>query len=147
MNYAMGIADDSAKGARANRPVSFVPALQDYGIFIKLLTKFLDGILKISNTHYIIVTAHILERENATTKEIELLPNIIGRRFPSSLGLWFNEVWNISLTPSKDKKIQRALTVSTESFKCKTQTPNMPLKPIAENALRASLGIPMVKQK
>ena len=125
------------------RQMGFIPSENDYGILISMLLRFLNKLKVVSRTHHVVLTAHLQERRSKVLQVVELLPNVIGRSLPSSLGSWFNEVWfiqaNASLTGTDYAKT--AQTVSGNYHKCKSQTRDMPHTLAAHDALRLSLGM------
>ena len=132
-----------ARGITGNDNYNNMPHIRDYGVLMELLNRLLEVIVRLSDTHHVILTAHIREREDERTKRIELLPGVMGRKLPSNIGLWFNEVWHMTMRLEGKEKVQRALTITEYPYKCKTQTIGMPVEPRAENALKLSLGIPL----
>ena len=135
----------SAEKIKDKRHLGFVPNIQDYGIALQVLTRFLRVLHSLSYSYHVILTAHLLERENARTGLVEMLPNVMGKRFPSSIGLWFNEVWKLSLELDGSEKVQDALTFGEGYYKCKSQTLDMPVELDATEALKRSLGIYSIK--
>ena len=132
-----------ARKITGNDDYDKMPHRRDYGVLMGLLNRLLHVIMKLSHTHHVILTAHIREREDERTKIIELLPGVTGKRLPSNIGLWFNEVWHMSMQLEGKEKVQRALTITEHPYKCKTQTMGMPIEPRSEHALKLSLGIPL----
>ena len=128
--------------SKTKRALGFVANQHDYGLLVQLIQGFIQVLLRLSTTHTVILTAHLRERENPTTKMSEWVPSIVGRQLPSALGAWFNEVWYLRLDLNTEKQlIHVAQTISENSFKCKSQTQNMPRYVLAEEALKLSLGI------
>ena len=74
----------------------------------------------------LVLTAHVLERTNPVTNITEFLPSMPGKRMPSAIGRWFNEVWRIHAEPSDGKIVRYAQTASFNKYKCKSQVHGMP---------------------
>ena len=132
-----------AENSPTKRLMGFVPSKNDYRILIAMLMLFLDKLKKVSRTHHVVLTAHLQERRSEILQVVELLPNVIGKALPSSLGAWFSEVWYITASASLvgTEYIKKAQTVHGNYHKCKSQTPGMPHSVLAEDALMLSLGM------
>ena len=82
---------------------------------------------------HFVMTAHMLERQNPITNMTEFLPAISGKKMPSALGRWFNEVWHIHGEMVKGEIQRMAQTASFNKYKCKSQVNGMPYElPVAE---------------
>ena len=114
-----------ATQSTTKRVMDFVPSKNDYLILISTLLRFLNKLKEVSRTHHVVLTAHLQERRSDILQVVELLPNVIGKSLPSSLGAWFNEVWYITANASLSgtSYIKNAQTVSGNYLKCKSQTP------------------------
>ena len=102
------------------------PALQDYGVQFEVLNNIFQLFQSISLHMNLVLTAHIIERSNPVTNITEFLPSMPGKRMPSSIGRWFNEVWRIHTESVKGSPVRFAQTASMNKYKCKSQVYGMP---------------------
>ena len=108
-------------------------AIQDYGIQFEVMNNIFQLFQSISLHMNLVLTAHIIERSNPVTHLTEFLPSMPGKRMPSSVGRWFNEVWRIHSELDGDKVVRFAQTASFNKYKCKSQVLGMPKDlPVAE---------------
>lgn len=121
------------------RSLEFMMSLQDWGVLIEILEQMFPQLLRVSHQSIIIMTAHLQERQNELTQTIETLPAVAGKKLPSSIGLWFNEVWYLQTSVSEDKVSCTAVTRNTRLAKarCKTQTSGIATSGPVELAVKA----------
>ena len=122
--------------------------LNDFGLLIEIMHQLLSQLINVSHHMDVFVTAHLKERQNPISDAMEFVPAITGKALPSSIGLWFNEVWHIysmkrKIEESKKKDeteiLRVAQTVSGDRYSCKTQTAGLPPHVEVSRALRESL--------
>ena len=101
-------------------------SIQDYGIAFEIILNILQFLQSVSLHMHVVMTAHIIERQNPVTTVTEFLPSISGKKMPSSIGRWFNEVWRIHSEMVKGDIGRYAQTASFDKFKCKSQVKGMP---------------------
>ena len=111
------------------------PAIQDYGVQFEVMNNIFQLLQSISLHMNVILTAHIMERSNPVTNITEFLPSMPGKRMPSSVGRWFNEVWRIHAELKKGELVRFAQTASLHKFKCKSQVHGMPYDLPVEDAI------------
>jgi len=114
------------KFPQVKRPLSFLSSRQDWGVLIEVFNQILPQLQKISQHSLIVVTAHIRRNPDATGQKEIPLPAVAGSTLPSSLGLWFTEVW---LTRVEGTAFNPKYVIQTrpdDMFKCKTQIKDMP---------------------
>ena len=116
-----------------------VAAIQDYGIEFEVITNILQFLQTISLNMHVIMTAHIIERHNPITNVVEFLPAITGKKMPSALGRWFNEVWWVHGEMVKGEIVRIAQTASYNKYKCKSQVSGMPYELPVLEALERTL--------
>lgn len=111
----------------SKRPLGFLSSQQDWGILIEVFGKMMPQLQVISSHSMVIVTAHIRRQADSSDAKIEMpLPAIAGRTLPSSIGLWFTEVWKTSVEGTAYKPQYRIQTRPDSIYKCKTQIAEMP---------------------
>lgn len=123
------------------RQLGFIPNQNDYGALIHVLTELLNTLQQLSQTHYIVLTAHEFDRREEVKGVLETVPSVIGKRLPTSIGAWFNEVWNVTINGMDDYRQQTVQTVAADYKACKSQVHGMPGMCDAEEALKRSLGV------
>ena len=125
-----------------DRPLGFLPSLQDQGALVNMLEGIMPYLQSISLHMEVIMTAHLQTRRDEISNIAWNLPSIVGKKLPSKIGSYFNEVWLIEA----EKKIvegesvieRTAQTATFDRNKCKTQVKDMPLKlPTHEAITRA----------
>jgi len=110
-----------------DRPLGILPSLQDQGALVNMLEGMLPYLQSISLHMEVIMTAHLQLREDEITNVAWYLPSVVGKKLPSKLGAYFNEVWMIN-AQKKGEVIERtAQTATYDRNKCKTQIKDMPL--------------------
>ena len=115
------------------------PSPQDYGIEFGIINNVFKFLQATSLHMNVVMTAHILARENPVTNITEFLPAISGKKMPSSIGRWFNEVWRIHGEMRGEKIVRYAQTASYNKFKCKSQVHDMPHDLPVEEALQRTI--------
>lgn len=115
------------------------PAIQDYGVQFEVMNNIFQLFQLISLHMNLVLTAHVIERSNPVTNVTEFLPSMPGKRMPSSIGRWFNEVWRIHTESSEGKPVRFAQTVSVNKFKCKSQVHGMPDDLPVEEAIKRTI--------
>lgn len=112
---------------------------QDYGCLVQVIENILPFLQAVSLKMEVVMTAHMQERRNEETHVLWNLPSVTGKKLPSKIGAYFNEVWHIEAT-KKDKIIERiAQTATFDRFKCKTQIKGMPFTLDVEEALALAI--------
>ena len=119
MSYVHNIAADK------KRPLGFLSSMQDYGILIELLNQMFPQFINIAEKSIFVLTAHVKLFEDQASSTVIRTPNVIGKSFPSSVGLWFNEVWHLSTTGRGNDIKYVAQTKHDIMLQCKSQTPGM----------------------
>lgn len=109
------------------RHLGFVSNQQDYGILIQIIENLMPFLQELSLNAEVIMTAHLLERRDEDTGKLWFLPSVTGKKLPSKIGLWFNEVWRIWGEKKGDKIERFAQTAAYDKFQCKSQVAGMPL--------------------
>ena len=141
MNQAMLInpIDRNLKGKLMTLPHG-MPSVQDFGVEFEVINNILQFLQNVSLHMHVVMTAHIIERHNPITNVVEFLPAISGKKMPSAIGRWFNEVWWIH-GEMKQRNIERiAQTASYNKYKCKSQVYGMPHSLPAIEALEKTLA-------
>ena len=121
---------------KAKRHLGFLSSQQDYGILIELMNQMFPQFINISSKAIFVLTAHIKIFEDQASGTIIRSPNVIGKSFPSSVGLWFNEVWHLSTSGRGNDIKYNAQTKHDTMVQCKSQTPGMPASLPAIDALK-----------
>ena len=116
------------------------PAIQDYGVQFEVMNNIFQLFQSISLHMNLVLTAHIIERSNPVTNITEFLPSMPGKRMPSAIGRWFNEVWRIHAESVKGQPVRFAQTVSMNKYKCKSQVYGMPDDLPVEEAIVRTLS-------
>ena len=125
----------------AKRPLGgILSSQQDYGALIQIMENLFPFLQRLSTHMDVIMTAHLLERRNEDTGQLWLLPSIMGKKFPSQIGLWFNEVWRLSAERSGNEITRKAQTASFNRHKCKSQVADMPHILPVEEALERTMN-------
>jgi hypothetical protein len=129
MNYAISI--NYIKGRRYT--MGFGMSTQnDFGVLVNVMTQMFPQFITLSDLLIFIMTAHVKERQNPITQEVELMPAVAGRSLPSQIGDWFNEVWymfNDGSLMSPDRVVQ---TAQGNKINCKTQCGLEPIMKLDE---------------
>jgi hypothetical protein len=130
MTYVHRIAKD------IKRPLGFLSSKQDYGILIELLNQMFPQFINIAEKSIFVLTAHVKLFEDQASSSVIRTPNVVGKSFPSSVGLWFNEVWYLSTTGRGEAIEYVAQTQHDIMLQCKSQTPYMRAQLPAVEALK-----------
>ena len=125
--------------ASKDRPLGFLPSLQDQGCLVNIIENIMPFLQSLSLHMTTVMTAHMQERRSDETSVLWMLPCVTGRKLPSKLGAYFNEVWHIEADKVGDKMERTVQTATFDRFKCKTQIKNMPLRLPAEDALKLAV--------
>lgn len=112
---------------------------QDYGTLVQIIENILPFLQSISLRMEVVMTAHMQERRNDETNILWNLPCVTGKKLPSKIGSYFNEVWHLSAELEAGKIKRTVQTATYDRFKCKTQIRDMPLSLPAEDALKMAV--------
>jgi len=125
--------------AGKDRPLGFLPSLQDQGALVNMIETIMPYLMAISLKMEVIMTAHLQERKSEDTGILWKLPCVTGRKLPSKLGSYFNEVWLIDAQMMDGKIVRTAQTATYDRNKCKTQIKDMPLKLSTDEAIKLAI--------
>ena len=125
--------------AEKDRPLGFLPSLQDQGALVNMLEGILPYLQAISLHMEVIMTAHLQLREDEITNVAWYLPSIVGKKLPSKLGSYFNEVWVVNAEKKSDAIERTVQTATFNRFKCKTQVKDMPLTLPTHDAIKLAV--------
>ncbi len=112
---------------------------QDYGTLVQIIENILPFLQGMSLHMEVIMTAHMQERRNDETNILWNLPCVTGKKLPSKIGSYFNEVWHLSAALEGGVIKRTVQTATYDRFKCKTQIKDMPLSLPAEEALKLAV--------
>jgi len=105
------------------RHLDFLSNMQDYGVLVDLLEQMMPQFTHISSKALLILTAHIRSFEDTTEGgKTYCTPSVRGRVLPSSLGLYFNEVWRLDKSGTGAGLKRRVQTDKDYKYIAKTQT-------------------------
>lgn len=121
--------------AKAKRQFKWKLSQNDWGILIEILQQMLPQFQNLSTKLMFILTAHLKSVENDDGIVMRELPGISGKRLPSDIGRWFNEVWFSHTYGAYANPEFRMQTMPDNIHTAKTQTAGMPYNPRTEKAV------------
>ena len=95
-----------------NRP----PQIQEYGIQIIRLKKFFYEL--VAYPKHIVLTAHEQIFQDEVTKEVFVLPLIVGAKLPQRLGNWFTEFYHMEAINTKEGLQHKIRTQKSKRYTC-----------------------------
>ena len=102
---------------------SRTPQIQEYGIQIVKLRKFFYEL--VAYDKHVVLTAHEQIFQDDITKEVFILPLIVGAKLPKRLGNWFTEFYHMEAIPTKDGLEYKLRTRKSRKYTCGTCIKNL----------------------
>ena len=88
---------------RVNSSYGNAPQIQEYGLYMIRIRKFLFDLVAISK--HVILTAHEQVFQDGVTQEVLMTPLIYGKNMPRRMGLWFDEVYHTETERDREGNI------------------------------------------
>lgn len=92
---------------RVNGTYGNAPQIQEYGLFMVRMRKFLFDLVAIPK--HVILTAHEQIYQDGVTQEVHITPLIYGKNLPRRMGMWFDEVYHAETERDREGKIHYVL--------------------------------------
>jgi len=99
------------------------PQIQEYGIQIVKLRKFLYEL--VAYKKHVVLTAHEQVWQDGVTKEVFILPLVVGAKLPNRLGNWFDEFYHMEAIPTKGGIEYKIRTKRSHKYTCGTCIGNL----------------------
>jgi hypothetical protein len=97
-----------------------MPTMNEWNILIAELTDLFTRATKMSK--HLVVIAHEEMVQDEITGEILIRPQIVGKKLPAQLPLWFDEVYRTQVSRSKDGvPVYSILTASDLKYTAKSR--------------------------
>lgn len=95
---------------------SGLPEIKHYSLQIIQIRKFLYEFVKYKK--HIVLTAHEQIFQDEVTKEVFILPLIVGRKMPNRLGNWFDEFYHMEVVNAKEGMEYKLRTRKSHKYTC-----------------------------
>lgn len=95
-----------------------MPEIQHYGVQVVKVRKFLYEL--VAYRKHIVLTAHEQIFQDEITKEVFILPLIVGKKMPKRLGNWFDEFYHMEAIPTKEGLEYKIRTQKSRKYTCGT---------------------------
>jgi hypothetical protein len=125
----------------SKRPLGFLSSQQDYGILVDIFNNIFPALMNISEHSMLIMTGHIRTRQDEITGAVTKTPMVYGSALPSSIGIFFNEVWRLHVTGTSANRKHVAQTYPDITYPCKTQVTDMPQNVAVETAVENIIAL------
>lgn len=99
------------------------PQIQEYGIQVVKIRKFLYEL--VSYNKHVVLIGHEQIWQDDVTKEVFILPLIVGKKLPNRLGNWFDEFYHMEAIPTKNGLEYKIRTRKSRKYTCGTRIGNL----------------------
>lgn len=100
-----------------------IPQIKEYGVQVVLMRRFLFELVRYNK--HVVLTGHEQVFQDETTKEVFILPLIVGKKMPKQLGLWFDEFYHMEAIPTKEGMDYKVRTKKTNKYNCGSRIGNL----------------------
>ena len=102
-----------------------IPQIKEYGVQVVQMRRFLFELVRY-NKHVVLI-GHEQIFQDELTKEVFILPLIVGKKMPKQLGLWFDEFYHMEVVHTKDSSDYKIRTKASRKYNCGTRIGGMEL--------------------
>jgi len=100
-----------------------IPQIKEYGVQVVQMRRFLFELVRY-NKHVVLI-GHEQIFQDELTKEVFVLPLIVGKKMPKQLGLWFDEFYHMEASPTKEGMSYKIRTKRSRKYNCGSRIGNL----------------------
>jgi len=93
-----------------------MPQIKEYGIQVVQMRKFLFELVRYPK--HVVLIGHEQIFQDEITKEVFILPLMVGKKLPKQLGLWFDEFYHMEAMSAKGEVTYKLRTVKNRRYMC-----------------------------
>ena len=93
-----------------------IPQIKEYGVQVVQMRRFLFELINY-NKHVVLI-GHEQIFQDELTKEVFILPLIVGKKMPRQLGLWFDEFYHMEAQSTKEGMSYKIRTKPSRKYNC-----------------------------
>jgi hypothetical protein len=100
-----------------------IPQIKEYGVQVVQMRRFLFELVRYKK--HVVLTGHEQIFQDELTKEVFILPLIVGKKMPKQLGLWFDEFYHMEAMSTKEGMDYKIRTRPSRKYNCGTRIGGM----------------------